>query len=115
MSRRWFPTILGILVLSALSITAWAKNESSEALTASIKLTAATNVGSTKLEPGDYKVVVDGGKAKFQKGNKDVAEVPCTVKDLSIKINNTTFVIDHDQITEIQVAGKSKAIELSGQ
>jgi hypothetical protein len=42
-----------------------------------------------------------------------VAEVPCTLKDFSGKIIDTTFVLDHDQLTEIQVAGKSKAIEFA--
>lgn len=115
MSRRVFSILAAILAVSVMSVSLWAKNDSNEAVTASIKLTSATSVGGTKLEPGDYKVVVDGNKAKFEKGNKQVAEVPCTVKDLSVKVNTTSFVLDHDQLSEIQVAGKSKAIEFAGQ
>jgi hypothetical protein len=115
MSRRVFPIFLAILALSAMSVSVWAKNDSGESITASIKLTSTTSVGGTKLEPGDYKVIVDGNKAKFEKGNKSVAEVPCTVKDLAFKVNTTSFVLDHDQLAEIQVAGKSKAIEFAGQ
>ena len=115
MSRRVFPIFLAILALSAMSVSVRAKNDSGESITVSIKLTSTTSVGGTKLQPGDYKVIVDGNKAKFEKGNKSVAEVPCTVKDLSIKVNTTSFVLDHDQLAEIQVAGKSKAIDFAGQ
>ena len=65
------------------------------------------------LAPGEYKVIADGSKAKFQQGNKVVAEIPCTLKDFAGKINETTFVIDNNQLTEIQVSGRSKAIEFS--
>ena len=115
MSRRVFPILLAILVVSAVTVSARAKNDPSDSITASIKLTSAATVAGTKLGPGDYKVAVEGNKAKFQQGGKVVAEVPCTVKDLSIKINTTTFVLDGDQLSEIQVAGKAKAIDFGGQ
>jgi hypothetical protein len=46
-------------------------------------------------------------------GSKVVAEVPCTLKDAAGKVNQTTFIIDHDKLTEIQVSGKTKMIEFS--
>lgn len=104
------------MALTAMSVSVWAKNDSGDSITANVKLTTTTNVGTTKLAPGQYKVVADGSKAKFEQGNKVVAEVPCTLKDFTGKVIDTTFVIDHDQLTEIQVAGKSKSIEFaSGQ
>ena len=106
---------MAIVVVSAMTVTVWAKNDSSDSITASIKLTSTATVAGTKLAPGDYKIAVEGNKAKFQQGSKVVAEVPCTVKDLSIKINTTTFVLDGDQLSEIQVAGKAKAIDFGGQ
>jgi hypothetical protein len=113
MSRRSLPTFLAIMAFTAMSVSVWAKNDSGDTITANVKLTATTTVGTTKLAPGDYKVVADGSKAKFEQGNKVIAEVPCTLKDFAGKINETTFVIDHDQMTEIQVSGKTKAIEFS--
>jgi len=101
------------MALTTMSVSVWAKNDSGDTITATLKLTAPTNVGTTKLAPGEYKVIADGSKAKFQQGNKVVAEVPCTLKDFSGKVNETTFVLDRDQLTEIQVSGKSKAIEFS--
>jgi hypothetical protein len=111
MSRRLFPLFLAIFALTAMSVSLWAKNESADALTTNVKLTATTTIGSTKLAPGDYKVVVEGGKAKFEQGSKVAAEIPCTLKDFTGKINQTTFIIDNNQLTEIQVAGKNKAID----
>jgi len=113
MPRRSLPLFLAIMALTAMSASVWAKNDSGDTITTNLKLTAPTTVVTTKLEPGNYKVIADGGKAKFQLGNKVVAEIPCTLKDFKGKINETTFVIDHDHLTEIQVAGKSKAIEFS--
>jgi hypothetical protein len=113
MFRRSFPIFLAIMALSAMSVSVWAKNDSSNAITATIKITSATNVGSTKLAPGEYKLVAEGTQAKFEQGGKVVAEVPCTLKDLSTKARQTDFVLDNDHISEIQVSGKTKAIELS--
>jgi hypothetical protein len=101
------------MALSVMSVSVWAKNDSGDTITTNLKLTATTTIGSTQLAPGDYKVVADGSKAKFQQGSKVVAEIPCTLKDFSGKINQTTFVIDNNKLTEIQVAGKSKSIEFS--
>lgn len=111
MSRRLSLSLLAIMTAAVMSVSVWAKNDAADSLTANVKLTSTTTVGSAKLAPGNYKVVVDGGKAKFEQGSKVVAEVSCTVKDFNGKINETTFVVDKDQLTEIQVAGKSKTID----
>ena len=113
MSRRSLPLFIAIMALTVMSVSVWAKNDSGDTITTNLKLTATTTIGSTQLAPGDYKVVADGSKAKFQQGSKVVAEIPCTLKDFSGKINQTTFVIDNNKLTEIQVAGKSKSIEFS--
>jgi hypothetical protein len=113
MSRRSLPLFLAIMALTATSASVWAKNDAGDSITTTVKLTAPTTIGTTKLAPGEYKVIADASKAKFEQGNKVVAEIPCTLKDFSGKIIQTTFIIDHDKLTEIQVAGKSKSIEFS--
>ena len=113
MSRRSLPLFLAIMALTTMSVSVWAKNDSGDTITANVKLTVTTSVGTTKLAPGNYKVIADGSKAKFEQGSKVIAEVPCTLKDFNGKINETTFVVDHDQLTEIQISGKTKAIEFS--
>jgi hypothetical protein len=113
MFRRSLPFFLAIMALTVMSASVWAKNDSGDTITTNVKLTVATTVGTTKLDAGTYKVTADASKAKFQLGNKVVAEIPCTLKDFTAKINETTFVIDNNKLTEIQVAGKTKAIEFS--
>ena len=113
MPRRSLSLLMGIMALTVMSVSVWAKNDSSDTITTNVKLTATTMVGTTQLAPGEYKVIADGSKAKFQQGNKVVAEVPCTLKDFNGKINQTTFVLDNNKLTEIQVSGKTKAIEFS--
>ncbi len=99
--------------VASVSVWAKAKSDSGDAITATITLTATTTVGGTQLAPGQYKVVVEGNQAKFEQKSKVVAEVPCTLKDISYKPTTTEFVLDHDHISEIQVSGKTKAIEFS--
>lgn len=101
------------MAVAAMSISLWAKNDSNDSISATIKITSPTTVGSAKLAPGEYKVSVEGNQAKFQQGGKVVAEVPCTLKDLSAKASQTSFVIEKDQISEIQVSGRTKAVEFS--
>jgi hypothetical protein len=113
MSRRLLTVFLAIIALTTMGASVWAKNDAGDTITANIKFNTATSVGTTQIPAGEYKVVADGSKAKFQQGNKVVAEVPCTLKDSTVKINQTTFVLDHDKLTEIQVSGKSKTIEFS--
>jgi len=113
MSRRLLTLFIAIMAFTFVSVSARAKtkNEAGDSVSANVKLTAETTVGSTKIAAGEYKVIAEGGKARFEQGSKVVAEVPCTVKDFQGKINQTTFVIDKGQLTEIQVAGKSKTID----
>ena len=113
MTRRLQLFFLAVMALTVMSVSVWAKNDAGDSLTANVKLTSTTTIGTTKLAPGSYKVVVEGGKAKFEQGSKVLAEIPCTLKDFAGKINETTFIIEKDQLTEIQVAGKSKSIEFS--
>jgi hypothetical protein len=113
MSRRLLTVFLAIMALTTMGASVWAKNESGDTITANIKFNTATSVGTTQIPAGEYKVIADGSKAKFQQGNKVVAEVPCTLKDSPVKVNQTTFVLDHDKLTEIQVSGKTKTIEFS--
>jgi hypothetical protein len=113
MSRRSLPLVFAMMALCAMSVSVSAKNDSGDSVTANIKLTAATTIGTTQLAAGEYKVTADGSKAKFQQGGKVVAEIPCTLKDSTGKVNETTFIIDNNKLTEIQISGKSKMIEFS--
>jgi hypothetical protein len=109
------PFFIAVAVITMITIPSWAKDNSSGALTARISLDSATTVNNsnTTLEPGEYRVVAEQNQAKFEKDAKVVAEVPCTLKTLSGKAAHTEFSIDQGRLLEIQVSGKTEAIEFS--
>ncbi len=110
---RLLGIVLAITAVVATSRCGWAQ-EKGETIVATFTVHDSAKVGTTQLAAGDYKVTVEGGQAKFTKGNKVVAQVPCTLKDLDYAPNKTQFVRDDaGRITEIQITGKKKAIELS--
>ena len=113
MTRRVSLFFVIIAALAVMTLPALAKSNSNTTLTATFDVTSATKLGSTTLAPGHYVVDVEGTQAKFQKDGKTVAEVPCTVKELSSKAQQTGFRVDNNQMTEIRVSGKTQAIELS--
>ena len=115
MTRRVLPFFIAVAVITMITIPSWAKDNSSGALSARISLDSATTVNNsnTTLEPGEYRVVAEQNQAKFEKNGKVVAEVPCTLKTLSGKAAYTEFSIDQGRLLEIQVSGKTEAIEFS--
>ena len=113
MTRRLFPAFLAIAILAAMTLPALAKPNSNATVKASFVITAATKVGSTTLAPGNYDVAVEGNQATFVRNGKTVAQVPCTLKTLSTKAQHTELNADHDQLAEIQISGKTQAIEFS--
>jgi hypothetical protein len=113
MSRRLLLLFATTAVFALMAIPSWAKNNSNGSLSATIDLNSKAALNNTTLVPGEYRVVVEGNQAKFEKDGKVVAEVPCTLKTLSTKATQTEFVVDHDRLTEIKVSGKTEAIEFS--
>jgi len=111
---RLLTIFLAILAFSVMSVSVWAsKTDPGNTVSGTIRLTAATKVGNTQLAAGEYKFIADESQAKFQKGNKVVAQVPCTLKPLSFMPKITAFVTDNGGISEIQVSGSEMAVEFS--
>lgn len=115
MSRRLLPLFITTAIFLVITIPSWAKSSSNGSISVTITLTEKATVNNTTLAPGDYKVVAEGNKATIQKGNKVVAEVPCTLKTLSNKSSQTSATVDHGNLTEILASGKTEAIEFSSQ
>lgn len=113
MFRRPMLFVLMFGALAAMSLPALAKPNTNASIKATIDITSPTKIGSTTLAPGQYNVTVEANQAKFEQDRKTVAEVPCTLKDLPSKAQETQFLVNDDQITEIQVSGKTQAIEFS--
>ena len=107
---RLFSILFAIVAISAMTASLWAD---SSAISATIKFGSATKVGDTQLAPGQYKVTADENGAKFQKGNKVVAQVPCELKPLSFMPRETVYIVDKGSVSEIQVSGSEMAIDFS--
>jgi hypothetical protein len=111
---RMLRIFVAILAFSAMSVSVWAnKTDPGNAVSGTIRLSTATKVGNARLAAGEYKIIADENQAKFQKGNKVMAEIPCTLKPLSFMPKTTAFVMENGGISEIQVSGSEMAIEFS--
>lgn len=114
MFRRNVHLLFAAVILTAITIPSWAADNGSSSLTAKIKVSSNTNLSNnTTLAPGDYKVTREGNQAKFEKDGNVVAEVPCTVKTLPAKASQTQVRRNGDRLEEIQISGKTEAIEFS--
>jgi hypothetical protein len=69
-----------------------------------IKLNSPAWAGETKLDAGDYKVQIAGGKAVFKSG-KNVTEVPVTVGTNALKYAFTSAEVVDSKIKEIDLGG----------
>ena len=113
-SHRLFPILFAIAVIFTMSLSVWANKAADDnTVSATIKFSTATKVGNTQIAAGEYRVIADDNQAKFQKGNRVVAEIPCSLKPLSFMPRQTVYVTDSGKISEIQVAGSEMAIEFS--
>lgn len=103
--------LLGIAL--TLATSAFAANKSS------LQLTEPTQVGGTKLAPGDYKIEWDGAgpgvEMSILKGKSVVAKVPAQMVNLdSASPANAAVVKKNDDgtrsLTQIRVSGKKYAL-----
>ena len=80
MAYRVLSRGLVLVAALALSFPAWAAP-----VKKTIHVQRQLHVGDATLSPGDYTIKVDGNEATFERGNKVVAKVPCTVQDTGTK------------------------------
>ena len=102
---------LAAFSLMILPAQGWSKPKDSVSTTISVGTTVTVN--NKTLEPGQYKVVVEGNTAKFERDGDIVTEASCTWKTLSSKSPYSDFMTDHNRITEIDFSGKNQAIVFS--
>jgi hypothetical protein len=102
-----FATRLSCLAIVALGIAAAAS---------SYKLTvyAPVTAGSIAVAPGQYLVEVKGDKVVLTQGKKAI-EIPATVeKGGEKKYSATTYVTVDSKMLEIDLAGTTEKVVLSG-
>lgn len=79
-----------------------------------ITLDDAAWVGTTKLQPGSYKIEVDGNKAVIKSGKKDVAEVAVKVEQADRKYPSSEIFMNNDnnkqEVQEFRIGGTTTRI-----
>ncbi len=113
MSRRLVTFLLATIAGFIVTIPVLAKTNSINTIKAVIDLDSNAKLGSKTLAPGEYRVIAKGNEVKFERDGSVVASVPCTMKELSKKADETAYILDKGRIIEIQVSGKTEAIELA--
>ena len=82
-----------------------------------VTLNQPATVNGTQLQPGDYKVQVEGDKAVFKMG-KTVVETPAKVETAEHKFSTTQVAIDsagkQAKVSEIRIGGTTTRIVFSG-
>jgi hypothetical protein len=109
------------LALAAIALTlpmmakAPKADKAGEAKAKNATLTIDTPVqfGSTMVNPGSYKLVIDNEKATIQNGNKVVASVPGHWEDRKQKADSTGFETTNGKVDDIFVHGDSSVFVLS--
>ena len=110
MSGRTLYRELAIVAALTLALPLWAKPLIP--LKKSIELYSPARVGNTALLAGQYELIVDDKTATFEKDNKVVAEIPYQLIRIT-KPPTDAMLFDKDELTEIEFAGKSIAIEFT--
>jgi hypothetical protein len=92
--------------------TALALGLASAASSHSFDLKKSVTIGSTQLQPGSYKVEMQGDKAVF-KTVKSVVEVPATLGKSDQKFGTTGIVTVGPKLVEIDLGGTTEKILFS--
>ena len=93
-------------------LTALALGIASAASSHNVDLKKSVTIGSTQLQPGSYKLEMQGDKAVFKTG-KNVVEVPATLGTSDQKFGTTGIVTNGAQLVEIDLGGTTEKILFS--
>jgi hypothetical protein len=95
-----------------VGLAALAVGVASAASSHSIDLKKTVMIGSTQLQPGSYRVEMQGDKAVFKSG-KNVVEVPATLGKSDQKFSTNGIVTSGSRLVEIDLGGTSEKIVFS--
>jgi lipopolysaccharide export system protein LptA len=81
---------------------------------ATLTLDAPVKFGTTMVNAGTYKLVIDNEKATIENGNKVIASAPGRWEDRKQKADSTGFETTNGQVQDIFLHGDSSVFVLSG-
>jgi len=102
------------LALPMMAKTDKAPKAESKTKNATLTLDAPVKFGSTMVNAGTYKLVIDTDKATLENGNKVVASVPGHWQEGKLKADSNGFETTNGQVDEIFLHGDSSVFVVSG-
>lgn len=109
--KKSLVRIVALLAVLALALPVLAKPVSK-----SVKILQKAKVGSTQLETGEYRLLIDGDKVTIQKGKEVVATINCRWEQRDTRPERNAYVIGSDgELQEFRFAGENRVLILGGQ
>ncbi|HEX4077017.1 MAG TPA: hypothetical protein VHX49_16575 [Candidatus Acidoferrales bacterium] len=110
--RRSAKQFLSGLSVLFLALPLWAGN--TKTYTAEWDASQATTIGNTQIKPGTYKVEAhpDQNTLDIVRDGKVIAQTPCHWIQLTQKASETEVETNHNQITQVEFAGKTEAVSV---
>jgi len=102
------------LALPMMAKTDKAPKAESKTKNTTLTLDAPVKFGSTMVNAGTYKLVIDTDKATLENGNKVVASVPGHWQEGKLKADSNGFETTNGQVDEIFLHGDSSVFVVSG-
>lgn len=88
--------------------------DDAKAKNTTIMISAPVKFGTTTVNPGTYKLVIDNEKATIENGNKLIASAPGRWEDRKRKADATGFDSTNGQVEDIFLHGDSSVFVLNG-
>ena len=99
-----------------LAAAALAATAADSAKSYRVKFFEKSNIGGTELQPGEYRVEVNGGMATIKAG-KQIVEAPVKVEDSTAKTSSTTVRYSKEngkyKVEEIRIGGTNTKLVFS--
>jgi hypothetical protein len=109
--KKSLVRVVALLAVLALALPVLAKPVSK-----SVKIMQKARVGTTQLETGEYKLLIDADKVTIQKGNSVVATINCRWEQRDTRPERNAYVIGaNGELQEIRFAGENRVLVLGGQ
>ena len=102
------------LTLPVMAKTADKPNSDAKPKSATLTIDAPVKFGTTTVNPGTYKVVIDNEKATIENGKTVIASAPGRWEDRKQKADSTGFETTNGQVDDLFLHGDSSVFVLSG-
>jgi hypothetical protein len=114
--RKYFIPVIALLASTALAVPSFSQpqNAKNESFSKTVTFAQQLDVNGTKLDAGDYKVVVNGDNVTIEKGHKTLVQTQGRLEERPEKYETTQILFDtNGNVQEIRFGGRHDALILS--